>query len=71
MYTCILIIYFFSIFYEKEAFFCHPGELEGLEKGGVAIARGKSVDTLDVYNSRVFLTTGEEIQYDKCLIATG
>ena len=42
-------MYFFSccihcrIFFEPEAFFCKPGELQSKEEGGVALLKGKKV----------------------------
>ena len=60
-----------SIYYEKEAFYCPPGELPTHETGGVAVARGKRVVNLDVAKQTATLDNGWEIKYEKCLIATG
>lgn len=41
------------------------------KNGGVAVARGWNVVKLDVIRRIAYLDDGKEIQYDKCLIATG
>ena len=35
-----------SIFYEKDSYFCQPGQLAGSDKGGVAVATGTKVKVL-------------------------
>lgn len=46
-------------------------DLLASENGGVAVARGWSVDKIDVVNKTAYLEDGYKINYDKCLIATG
>lgn len=41
------------------------------ENGGVAIARGWSIKSLDVMNKVAVLEDGAQLKYEKCLIATG
>lgn len=41
------------------------------ENGGVAVARGWTVKRLDVENRKAYLEDDYEIEYGKCLIATG
>lgn len=60
-----------SLFYEPMDFYVEPAELLKRENGGVAIARGWTVKKLDVRNNTAILEDGHEIQYEKCLIATG
>jgi len=40
--TCYVWL-FFSLFYEKEGFYCKPIELDEKEFGGVAVALGEKV----------------------------
>ncbi|BFZ14787.1 hypothetical protein BsWGS_17826 [Bradybaena similaris] len=60
-----------SVFYEPKEFFVDPRKLESLENGGVALVKGRKVVKLDAGNKTAWLTSGEKITYDKCLIATG
>lgn len=46
-------------------------DLLASENGGVSVARGWSIDRIDVVNKKAYLEDGKEITYDKCLIATG
>lgn len=62
---------FYSLFYEPEDFYLKCTELMESQNGGVAVARGWPVQRIDVENRKVFLEDDYEIQYDKCLIATG
>ena len=39
----ICIIFYFSLYFEKDAFFCDPTELLTQEHGGVAVAKGRKV----------------------------
>lgn len=41
------------------------------ENGGVAVARGWTVKRIDVVNRKAYLEDDYEIEYGKCLIATG
>lgn len=41
------------------------------ENGGVAVARGWNVKRVDVVNRKAYLEDDYEIEYGKCLIATG
>ena len=38
-----IIICFFSIFFEPDAFYCEAGELSSKANGGVALVKGKKV----------------------------
>lgn len=59
-----------SLFFEKEAFYCQPGELSR-ETGGVALALNKTVAKLDIENQTAVLADGSKVQYEKVLLATG
>jgi hypothetical protein len=61
----------FSLYFEPEQFYCKVDELDSKENGGVAVATGWKVERLDVAEKKAYLTGGKEIQYEKCLIATG
>ncbi|XP_065345633.1 apoptosis-inducing factor 1, mitochondrial [Cloeon dipterum] len=60
-----------SLFFEPEQFYCKVEELESRENGGVAVASGWKVERLDLAEKKAILAGGKEIQYEKCLIATG
>lgn len=60
-----------SLYYEPIDFYTHPSKLLEEPNGGVAIVRGYTVKKVDVENRIAILTDGTEIQYQKCLIATG
>ncbi|KAF7272258.1 apoptosis inducing factor [Rhynchophorus ferrugineus] len=60
-----------SLFYEPEDFYTPCRELMSSENGGVAVARGWSVNHIDVMEKTVYLDDGTPIKYNKCLIATG
>lgn len=60
-----------NIYYEPESFYFSPEKLLENENGGVCIIRNQKVARLDPDNKKVFLESGKEISYDKCLIATG
>ena len=60
-----------SIFFEKEAFYTDPAELEFNEKGGIGILRGRKVVSINSEDQEVVLDDGRKIKYEKCLIATG
>jgi hypothetical protein len=59
------------LYFEPEQFYCKVEELDSKENGGVAVARGWKVERLDVAEKKAYLAGGKEIQYEKCLIATG
>ncbi|KYQ60141.1 Apoptosis-inducing factor 1, mitochondrial [Trachymyrmex zeteki] len=60
-----------SIFYEPREFYSNVTNLTESDKGGVAVAMGWKVTKIDVINQIVTLDNGYEINYNKCLIATG
>lgn len=62
---------FFSLFYEPDDFYMNCKDLMVSENGGVSVARGWNVDHIDVENKIVRLEDGYEIEYEKCLLATG
>ncbi|XP_067131296.1 apoptosis-inducing factor 1, mitochondrial [Centruroides vittatus] len=59
-----------SIYYEHEDFYCPSDELLTRENGGVAVVTGVKVTKIDPDNHRVYLDNGDEVTYEKCLIAT-
>lgn len=60
-----------SIFYESEDYFFSVKEMLENKNGGVSVIRGKKVVKIDPVSQTVHLDTGEEIKYEKCLLATG
>lgn len=60
-----------SIFYEPDAFYTDAKDLNESPNGGVTIVRGYHVNRLMVDEKKAVLDDGTEIQYGKCLIATG
>ncbi|XP_055894025.1 apoptosis-inducing factor 1, mitochondrial-like isoform X1 [Biomphalaria glabrata] len=60
-----------SVFYEPKEFYAEPKMLSSQENGGIALLMGKKVVKLDARKKIAWLSTGEKIKYDKCLIATG
>ncbi|XP_057318831.1 putative apoptosis-inducing factor 1, mitochondrial [Microplitis mediator] len=60
-----------SLYYEPKEFFQSVEDLMNSDKGGIAVASGWKVASLDVYNKVAILEDETEISYDKCLIATG
>lgn len=60
-----------SIYYEHEDFYCPSDELMTRENGGVSVVRGIKVTKIDPSNHKAYLENGDEITYEKCLIATG
>ncbi|XP_015364379.1 PREDICTED: apoptosis-inducing factor 1, mitochondrial isoform X2 [Diuraphis noxia] len=60
-----------SLFYEPEPFYTPVEELTTAKNGGISLARGWKVESIDVSKKKVKLNDGKEISYDKCLIATG
>ncbi|KAK1787226.1 hypothetical protein P4O66_002701 [Electrophorus voltai] len=60
-----------SIYFQPPSFYVSPRELQTVENGGVAVLMDRKVTHMDVRGSKVKLSDGTEISYDKCLIATG
>lgn len=60
-----------SIFFEVDAFYTPCEELAKSETGGVAVARGWKVESIDPHAKTVKLEDGKTIKYGKCLLATG
>ena len=60
-----------SVFYEPTDYFFSVKELLENKNGGVSVIRGKKVVKVDPVSQIVFLDSGEQIAYEKCLIATG
>lgn len=60
-----------SLFYEPEDYYFTIRELLDSKNGGVSVIRGKRVVKVDPSKQVVHLDKGEEISYDKCLLATG
>lgn len=60
-----------SLFYEPADFYMNCKDLKNSENGGVSVARGWTVQKLDVLEKAAYLEDGYKITYDKCLIATG
>jgi len=68
---CCLFLSVVSLYFEPEQFYCKVEELDSKENGGVAVATGWKVERLDMAEKKAILAGGKEIQFDKCLIATG
>lgn len=60
-----------SLYYEPSDFYINPTKLLEEPNGGVAIVRGYTVASIDVFNRKAILTDGTEIKYGECLLATG
>lgn len=60
-----------SLFYEPEPFYTPIEELNTSKNGGISLARGWKVKSINVLEKKVKLNDGKEISYNKCLIATG
>ncbi|CAH8867816.1 unnamed protein product [Trichobilharzia szidati] len=59
------------LYYEPDSFFLKPEDLGAVQYGGVALVRGDPVVRLDPDRHIVFLASGRQITYDRCLLATG
>ncbi|ESP00077.1 hypothetical protein LOTGIDRAFT_213277 [Lottia gigantea] len=59
------------IYFEYSALYTDLKEVTNNKRGGVAVLMGKKVIKLDADKKKVILKSGEELTYDKCLIATG
>lgn len=60
-----------SVFYEPQDYYFSVKELLENKNGGVSVIRGKRVVKIDPVSQIVVFDSGEEISYEKCLIATG
>lgn len=60
-----------SLFYEPDDFYMACNQLTKSDNGGVAVAKGWNITHIDVVERKAFLEDGYEINYEKCLIATG
>lgn len=61
-----------SLFFEPEQFFEQPSKLMKNDKGGIAPVQGYTVKKIDSKNKKVILQEDDyEIEFEKCLIATG
>lgn len=60
-----------SIFFEPDEFYVDPVKLSDTVNGGIAVAHGYTVKKIDPKQRVATLDDGTEIQYGKCLIATG
>ncbi|CAH8647812.1 unnamed protein product [Schistosoma haematobium] len=59
------------LYYEPDSFFLKPEDLSSVQYGGVALMRGDPVVRLDPDMHTIFLASGRQITYDRCLLATG
>ncbi|CAH8652599.1 unnamed protein product [Schistosoma rodhaini] len=59
------------LYYEPDSFFLKPETLSSVQYGGVALMRGDPVVRLDPDKRTIFLASGRQITYDRCLLATG
>lgn len=60
-----------SLFFEPDEFFIDPSNLLENPNGGIAVAQGYSVKKIDPKRRIATLDDGTEIEYGKCLLATG
>lgn len=60
-----------SVFYEPPDYYFSVKDLLENKNGGVSVIRGKKVLKIDPESHLVILDSGEEIAYEKCLVATG
>lgn len=61
-----------SLFFEPNEFFEQPSSLLKNDKGGIAPVQGYTVKRIDSKNKKVILKEDDyEIEFEKCLIATG
>lgn len=61
----------FSLFFEPEEFFLPIERFDEEPKGGLSIIRGWSVIKIDADKKLATLDDGTQIEYGKCLLATG
>ncbi|XP_055921864.1 putative apoptosis-inducing factor 1, mitochondrial isoform X2 [Eupeodes corollae] len=60
-----------SLFFEPDEFFIDPTKLLDNPNGGIAIAQGYALKKIDAKNRIATLDDGTQIEYEKCLLATG
>ena len=60
-----------GIYFEKEEYFCPVNDLINRETGGVSIVRGHRVVSIKPTEQIVTLDNGQQLKYEKCLLATG
>lgn len=60
-----------SLFFEPDEFFIDPTNLSESVNGGIAVAHGYTVKKIDPKRRIATLDDGTEIEYSKCLLATG
>jgi len=60
-----------SVFFETEEFYSSPLELQSQEEGGIGVLMGKKVTGVNPEEHLLTLSSGETVNYEKLLIATG
>lgn len=60
-----------SVFFEEDTYYVKPQLLPIQENGGIAVMTGHKVVSVDPIAHKLHLKHGEELQYDKLLLATG
>eukprot|EP00794_Sanderia_malayensis_P010892 gene10892-12048_t len=60
-----------SVFFEDDTYYTKPQHLLSKENAATAVLTGHRVVKVDSKNNTILLKHGEEIKYDKLLIATG
>ena len=60
-----------SLFFEPRQFYIPYQDLEARENGGISVITGRRVVKIDPLEQKAYLDNGNEIDYDKCLVATG
>ena len=60
-----------SLFFEPRPFYIPYQDLEARENGGISVITGRRVVKIDPVGQKATLDNGNEIGYDKCLVATG
>ncbi|KAK7602035.1 hypothetical protein V9T40_009476 [Parthenolecanium corni] len=60
-----------SLFFEPEEFFLPLEKFDEEPKGGLSVARGWSITQIDADKKLATLDDGTQIEYGKCLLATG
>lgn len=59
------------MFFEPEEFFLPLEKFDEEPKGGLSVARGWSITQIDADKKLATLDDGTQIEYGKCLLATG
>lgn len=57
--------------YEAEGFYVEPEKIEEFPHGCVSLIRGVKAVKIYPNQKKILLSNGDEVQYDKVLIATG